>query len=313
MKTITKTEDLGLLTKDELSLIAYKLFSKRLTGKKSVFIYDLKRELLNYGIAAYNIELINMILTSNYKESKETIKSEHILMLKYLSTYEKFLYKYLLGYEKLYEDKKHKIEKYLLDNEYTFNDQMNTKCDKRICERDYSLIIPSTGFKKLTQLRENTLICHYCGKHYKENTNDGFCHNCTGSEFLEEKDYKLLELFPISQKWKNKKYSSIPLKLIEEIKEKRLATKKANIIKEIQDNKKQLIKKIKEINKEGEVLQYLLNNQDFALLHGIYIFYNHINTLSFKFRSEKMTKSLINLVCKNKKKMEKDLNIKVEL
>jgi hypothetical protein len=313
MKVLQDLSELNTLTKEELKQVSLKLFRKGLTGDKSNFVRVLRREFDFYGDKKYNLILLNMVLSGNIKEyTNQEIKSDEIIMLKHLPIFEQFLYKFHLGYNKLYEDKKEDIECYTVEYDYLFNDQFNTD-KKRILERDYAVVFPSTGFKKLTDLRNNTLRCGYCGKQYTENTKDGYCHSCTGSEYLLESDYKLLQLFPISQGYKNKVYRKIPQALLDEIREKQKETKIKKAQEQIKANTKIIEKKIKEINQESDILTYLIENDDFILLHDIYIFYSHSQTLDFTYKADKMTDTLKELVLKHKDILEDQFKITVKV
>lgn len=313
MKTLQNLSELNTLTKDELKDISLKLFRRGLTGHKETFIRDLRREFDFYGNDEYNIILLNMVLSGNLKEcKKEVIESNDIIMLKSLPIFEQFLYKFHLGYKKLYEAKKDKIERYTVENDHLFDDQFNTD-KERILEGKYAVIFPSTGYNKLTDLRNNTFCCGYCGAQYTEITHDGYCHSCTGSEYIEEDNFKLLQLFPVALEYRNKKYAEIPQALLNEIKEKQKETKLLKAKEEIKNNRKRIEDKIKEINQESDILTYLIENDDFILLHGIYIFYNHSQTLDFTYKADKMTDKLKELVLKHKDILEKQFKITVKV
>jgi len=313
MKTLNNITELGALTESELSDIATKLFKRRLSGLKDNFVSQLIRELDNYGKSKYNLLLVNMILNNKLIESKKVIQNENIVMLKWLDSFDRFLYKYHLGYEALYNDYKDKIISYQVDNNYIFNDQFNTKCNKRILEREL-FIIPSKGYNQLTELRNNIYKCGYCGKQYKKEDalKIEFCNCCRGSEYLDIDNYRLLKLKAISDK-SNYKNITIPDYVISDITEQQKATKEKNIKKEIIANKERLKRGIAELKQKTRVLNYLLDNDDFMLLHGIYIYYAHSNTLDFTYKSEKMNNDLKNIVLKYKDDIEAKLNITVKV
>lgn len=311
MKTtnIKDLSDLKLLTKDTLSDISKKLFKRRLSGDKDTFVRDIRREFDFYGNEKYNILLTNMILSNDINLSKEVIKTNEIVMIKYLPSFELFLYKYHLGFNKLYEDKSDKIEAYIVDYSHIFDNQFNTS-DKRILEWEYNCIMPSIGFDELTNKRNNTLKCGYCGKQYI-NTNIKYCTGCRSSEYLEEDNYHLLELKPISNQKRIKQ--ELPKEVLNEILALQKETKLKKAKQQLVDNKKRIENKIKEINLESDILTYLINNDDFILLHGIYIFYNHSQTLDFTYKADKMTDTLKELVLKHKDTLEKQFKITVKV
>jgi len=312
MKTLQNINDLSLLTKDDLNDISIKLFKRKLSGNKETFVKDLSREFNFYGNSKYDLILINLILSSDLKKSLDVIEDKNILMIKFLPSYENFLYSYCLGYKALYSDYKEKTLSCKADDRYIFNNQFNTE-SKRILEWEY-FIIPSYGYTELTEARNNTYKCGYCGTQYKKDEAEKieFCNKCRGSEHLEADNYSLLKLKAISDKTSYKNIT-IPPYVIADIKKQQDIKNKALIIKKIEDEKKSIIKKIESSKKEVEVLEYLLNNNDFRLLHGLYIFYTHTNTLSFNWRKEKITNEVKEMVLSNKQKIEHDLNVTVEL
>jgi hypothetical protein len=91
-----------------------------------------------------------------------------------------------------------------LETDWLFNNQWNTKCGKRVydwCEetvpnrsmkRGYYLVIT----EEMREVRRNTLKCGYCGKHEPAAKGYTFCHKCLSSEYLKEKDLKMLRLRP---------------------------------------------------------------------------------------------------------------------
>ena len=313
MKRVNYLSEIHVLTKSDLNNISIKVFKQSLRGNKRDFINGLNFNLSNYGNDKYNLILVNMILSNKLIESTKFINTSDILTLKYLKPYDRFLYKYHLGYKALYRDRIKDIKGYQVDTKYIFDDQFNTLCNKRICERDY-FIIPSKGFKDLTELRANIYKCAYCGKQYSKQEAEKieFCTACRGSEHLDSEYYKLLKLKAISDK-SGYKNIDIPSYVIGDIREQQSATNKRLILQNIENAKQRIVNKIKESEREITVLTYLLDNEYLNSLYDLYIYYNHTNTLSFKWKSEKITPDLKELILDNKSKIESDLNLKVEV
>jgi len=312
MKTLSNLTELNTLTKSELNDISVKLFNRRLPDNKADHIHELNYSLNNDGNEKYNLILINKILSNNLRPSTQFIKCSDVLVIKYLWVYERFLYTYHLGFKALYKDRIKDIKGYQVDYGHVFDNQFNTDT-KRILEWDY-FIIPSKGYNTLTEVRNNTFKCGYCGKQYKKEDalKIEYCTACRGSEFLEINNYPLLKLKAISDKSRYKDIT-IPDNMKADIIKQQKATKEKNIKKEIANNKERLKRKIAEIKQETKVLNYLLNNDDFMLLHGIYIYYTHSNTLDFTYKSEKMNDDLKSIVLKYKDDIESKLNITVKV
>lgn len=295
MSKINKIEnlsELNLLTKSQLQCISSDLFKNRLSGLKEDFIKCLNRNFSNYGNNKYDVILVNLVLSFKAKKSTEIIKTESILIMNYLNSYEKYLYTYYLGFNSLfnkYREEEGRIKSYILDPSHIFDNQFNTLSGERISE-GCKLIIPSSGYKKLSALRDNIFSCGYCGKQYNKEKalKVEFCEKCRGSEHLEVRNYPLLKLTQISSK-RDYKNIIVPSHIKEDIKAKQSKTKKALIIKDIERAKKRIIDKIAENKKEVEVLNYLLSNDFLNDFYGLFIYYNHSNTLSFKWNNEKMT------------------------
>ena len=98
---------------------------------------------------------------------------------------------------------------YEIETEHIFNNQYNTKgknghngyrifeyCEKlstqsvRPMNTGYYI---SKGIDKIREYQGHIKTCGYCGKQYYD-TKKVFCNACLGSQYLEEKDYKLLFL-----------------------------------------------------------------------------------------------------------------------
>ena len=304
-----KTE-LNKYTKYQLQVIATKLFNIKLSKNKSDYINTLNNYFTRHGDNKYNDKLITLCFIGNLKPYTDIIEDDAILYLNYLKPYDKFLYKYLLGFKKLYEDNKDKVKKTYVDyNSTLFNNQFNTLDNKRFLEFD-NFIIPSIGYKKLQNTRNNTYICSYCGKQYDENTNDGYCTSCRGSEFLTEDNYHLLKLIKLSCKHPIK--HEIPKTIKDDILHKQTITAKIKYKKQLIYDKKSLEKKINSLKLELKIKEYLLNTEDLIILLSDYIFYNHSNTLVFGWQN-KLIDNKLKIALKYKNEISRRFNITVEV
>jgi len=298
------------LTKAQLNEISIKLFNSKLIGLKDDYITQLNSNLALYGNELYNDKLIEIILDNSYKEVNDIYLDDYIYMIKKykISTYDKFLYKYLLGYKALYNSYKDDIIKVSVDYGYIFNDQFNGNDNKRYLEYEY-IIFNSKGYNALELKRKNTLICGYCGKLYDISTDLKYCDKCRNSEYLTEENYYLLELKPINNNMRVK--HTIPINIKKDI----IKLQKARAIedgkRDLINIRKQLENDIKIYKKNILILKYLLNNDKYYQLLDNFIYYNHNNILSFNWKKEDKPASFYNSI--DKEKFESDLNVTVKV
>lgn len=98
-------------------------------------------------------------------------------------------------------------ERQTIDTSTLFNNQYNTKEGFRIFDW-YEAIVSNSNFKigyylsgdieRLQKIKNETLVCNYCGKQYDSNeTKQIFCNSCLGSPHLKKSDLILLTLTPV--------------------------------------------------------------------------------------------------------------------
>ena len=101
-----------------------------------------------------------------------------------------------------------------LETNFLFSNQWNTTADspthpnarvfdwyEEFMPRGMNKDIKSGHWLEITEemraIRQSTLVCGYCGKHYP-NGKPGFCSACLDSSFLKESDLNLLRLLPVA-------------------------------------------------------------------------------------------------------------------
>ena len=223
------------LTINQLKTVGRKVFKIKLNGKKDNIVEKLQYYFNLQGNNKYNNAVIQTALNKTVAKTYTPIDTDGVIVLdQYLSLYNKFLYKYILGYDQLYKDYKTII--YQVDYSYLFNDQFNTMCKKRVLEFE-KIIINSKGYEQLQQKRDNTYKCNYCGKEYDHDI--GFCNNCRDSLFLKKDDYHLLKVTKIND---NKSYKNItiPSEVINDIQNKQKIQKRNNEIRLLENSIKKL-------------------------------------------------------------------------
>lgn len=104
----------------------------------------------------------------------------------------------------------------LLETKCLFNNQWNTSEDSptapnaRVFDwyEEYPVLTPKHRKNghylditpEMEEIRRNTTQCGYCGAYYQAAQGYVFCDKCLDSPYLEEKDLKLLRLYPVSEK-----------------------------------------------------------------------------------------------------------------
>lgn len=187
---------------------------------------------------------------------------------------------------------------YEVETDHIFSNQYNTvgkdgkpgyrifeyckELQMRTCkELDRGYYIAS-GIKEIREYQKTVSVCHYCGKQYI-NTDLQFCNSCTGSQYLQEKDYHLLRLTNIHDKYSSK---PLPEELIKTIKE---AQKKANLEREAKnqaDSLKRLENEIKDKMKDHRFRLKLYENYfTYGELNNL-IHYSHKDTFTFGWRNK---------------------------
>lgn len=142
----------------------------------------------------------------------------------------------------------------------------------------------SEGIEAIRELQARTYVCGYCGAQYLDpQDTEAFCHKCTGSEYMEPKDYRLLKLIPVLKQWKyDYKGVVVPPALVDEIQKAQLATRQRLIAKRKADKLARL---------EAERLALVKETAGFTWLieHNINfencIYYKHTDVFSFGWRT----------------------------
>lgn len=182
-----------------------------------------------------------------------------------------------------------------LETEHLFNNQWNTEpvegSTSGLRVFDWSeTIFPNKKIKEgywldqtpeMTEIRNNTYKCGYCGKQEyfaQKPTGNLFCTKCRGSEYLEEKDLPLLLLRPISKENINYKNIVVPGDLIADWKEQKKATLTAKLEQQHADKLERIRKNINNSQKELEAFTWLINNN---VNFDNVIYYSHSDTFCF--------------------------------
>ena len=93
-----------------------------------------------------------------------------------------------------------------LETDSLFSNQWNTSCGHRVFDW-YEAIWINKAFKEghwleitpeMRLIREETLVCGYCGKYEPASSGKVFCDKCLKSEYLKETDLHLLRLKPVA-------------------------------------------------------------------------------------------------------------------
>lgn len=185
-----------------------------------------------------------------------------------------------------------------LETEYLFSNQWNTAplegSSSGLRVFDWSeTIFPNKKTKEgywldqtpeMTEIRNNTYKCGYCGKQEyfaQKPTGNLFCTKCRGSEYLEEKDLQLLLLRPISKEYVNYKNIVVPGDLIKDWKEQKKATLVAKLEQKKVDKLAQLKKDVVNAQKEYDAFLWLINK---GIDYENVIYYSHTDTFSFGWR-----------------------------
>lgn len=185
-----------------------------------------------------------------------------------------------------------------LETEYLFSNQWNTAplegSSSGLRVFDWSeTIFPNKKTKEgywldqtpeMTEIRNNTYKCGYCGKQEyfaQKPTGNLFCTKCRGSEYLEEKDLPLLLLRPISKENVNYKNIVVPGDLIKDWKEQKKATLVAKLEQKKVDKLAQLKKDVVNAQKEYDAFLWLINK---GIDYENVIYYSHTDTFSFGWR-----------------------------
>ncbi|SRR3990167_5795609 len=192
-----------------------------------------------------------------------------------------------------------------LETEYLSSNQWNTTCGHRVFDWFEEAIFFSNGNEnktiklghylditsEMTAIRENTLVCGYCGKF----TSSGdFCTQCLDSEYLKQSKLHLLRLLPVSLHFHTR----------EPLAQDELATLLPEYIRrQTAGNAKKLIKQRADIIAERQFAETKCNGMLWLLDHGVnidnVIYYSHTNTFSFGWRqavSDDVAKTLLGLI-----------------
>ena len=150
---------------------------------------------------------------------------------------------------------------------------------------------------EMIAVRQNTLQCGYCGAYYKIESAPVFCTKCLDSPYLKEKDFPLLRLQTVENKWKHK-FTALTDTEVQWLKPQYLEAQvhgqtgrnlaklyetRANVEKEYQNA---IDKKIPMLIAEAEVTR---TGFTWLLDHGIdienCIYYGHRHIFNFGWRS----------------------------
>jgi len=151
--------------------------------------------------------------------------------------------------------------------------------------------------KELSELRQNTFICGYCGKYYtreqKEKEDISFCYKCLDSEYLTEDNLCLLRLKRINDKTTRGDLNDCDKEvLLKSYYEKQKIGRTNRLNKNIEDKKKKLKENLKNANEEYKGFMWLIeNNLNFTNV----IYYSHTKTFSFGWRDKLSFKEEQNL------------------
>lgn len=191
-----------------------------------------------------------------------------------------------------------------LDTSFIFSNQWTTqptlRSEKGFRLHDWAQDYPINFSKKIKRghwleqtaemknIRDNTLVCGYCGKYEPITSEKIFCEKCLDSEYLERKDLHLLRFFPVAlHNPKRAELTEAELsELLPQYKEaqlhgntergkKRIAEKRASIEKEYQQT-------TTNAKTELDGLLWLMDN---GINTDNCIFYNHKNIFSFGWRN----------------------------
>ena len=195
-----------------------------------------------------------------------------------------------------------------LSTKFLFNNQWNEAGGGNCRLFDwYEAIFPNRNIKEghwleitpeMAAIRENTLTCGYCGKYVKvDEPHKWHCEKCLGSQYLKEKDLRLLRLLPVDIKNKNislcmtdKELAEILLlykeaqglgQIASEIAAKSHNRKRvAALLLEAETKARELIEAAKV---ETEAYTWLLDH-DINILDNV-IYYNHTKRFKFGWRT----------------------------
>ena len=203
----------------------------------------------------------------------------------------------------------HIVEEVELDPSFLFDNQWNEAGDKgRRLFDYYEESAHNPKFKttryghwleitpEMVAIRNQVHKCGYCGQHYPEPTTTGFCTKCLGSEYLEEKELKLLRLLPAANSFNGKRpeLSSEEMAILlpayrreqglgKEARDvEKLKGLRLKVSKIVQDAKDEAAKKIADAEIEQDGKNWLLDH-NFRGIDNV-IFYSHTQRWAFGWR-----------------------------
>jgi len=179
---------------------------------------------------------------------------------------------------------------YHVETKQLFNNQYNTVEGFRIFEYSEKLSVPnarkmgsgyyiSKGIEKIREAQKRVKECGYCGKHYVDSSKK-WCSSCSGSEYLERNNYKLLQLQPLSKD--NPIYDKEPPKYL--INKIQIEQRKTASRKVMAEQKRDIEKAKKDVVNAKTVLlakKWLIRNNVYT---DNVIFYSHKDVFSFGWR-----------------------------
>ena len=165
---------------------------------------------------------------------------------------------------------------------------------------------------ELAAIRAKVHTCGYCGKHYDQPTEDGFCSACLGSEYLEQKALRLLRLLPVATSFGGDRPELSEAELANLLpryreaqglgKEARNATRlkglRAKVAAIVDEAKAKAEKEIAAAQTKQDAFNWLLDH-DYRNIDNV-IFYSHTGRLCFGWRkalSKEEASHLETLLC----------------
>lgn len=210
-----------------------------------------------------------------------------------------------------------------LDPICLFNNQWNEagKNGRRLFDW-YEEIYPNKYIKagywleitpEMQEIRDNTLTCGYCGRYAKVNEpHKWYCEHCLGSEYLKEKDLKLVKLFVVSQDHRDRNYNLSESELAELVPVWKEAQGLGQIQREVMQlakNRQRIAELVPTAQKKGaelldnarietEALTWLMDHE-INIIDNV-IFYSHTKKFNFGWRNTLNEEERIKLVAQLK-------------